>query len=241
MTDRNTILIDRIEERLQALSMSDRKASMAAVGKPDMIRDIRRGRQPIGARLSALAGVLETSVEYLQGASDQLGGSQADSSSIRALVPRPQDMLLDIPVYGTALGSESEYGDQADGLVAIEQTDLNTSEVVDRFRRPPNLMNRRDVYGLYVAGDSMEPAYEAGRGILVDPKKPPSSRDYVVVYLRNRDDSDGAAGVLIKRLVRRSGSYIELEQYNPAAVFRLDSRLYREVHRVMPWDEAFGM
>lgn len=241
MTDKNAILIDRIEERLQALGISDRKASMSAVGKPDLIRDIRRGREPIASRLSALASVLETTADYLQGKSDQLGTPQADDVGIRSLVPHPQDMLQDIPVYGTALGSDHEFADQADGRIAIEQTDLNTGEVVDRFRRPPNLLNRKDIYGLYVAGDSMEPAYEAGRGILVDPKKPPSSRDYVVVYLRDRQDNDGAAGVLIKRLVRRSGSFMELEQYNPPAVFRLDARLYREVHRVMPWDEAFGM
>jgi SOS-response transcriptional repressor LexA len=241
MVDPNVILIDRIEERLTALGISDRKASMTAVGKPDLIRDIRRGRQPIGSRLAALAATLETTVDYLQGATDRPGGAVQQDGSIRSLVPPPQDMLQDIPVYGTALGSEAQYGDQSDGRVAIEQVDLNTGEVVDRFRRPPNLMNRRDIYGLYVAGDSMEPAYESGQGVIVDPKRPAKGRDYVVVYLRTREDGDSAAGVLIKRLVRRSASYIELQQYNPPVTFRLDSRLYREVHRIMPWDEAFGM
>ncbi|MGV0964220.1 MAG: S24 family peptidase [Polynucleobacter sp.] len=241
MDKSQTILIDRIDERLAALGLSERKASLSATGKPDMIRDIRRGRQPIGSRLSALAATLETTVDYLHGTSDQPSGGGVGDAGVRRLVPQLQDMLQDIPVYGTALGSEAQYADQADGLVAIEQVDLNTAEVVDRFRRPPNLLNRRDIYGLYVAGDSLEPAFESGQGILVDPKRPPTSRDYVVVYLRTREDSDSAAGVLIKRLVRRSASYIELQQYNPPAIFRLDARLYKEVHRVMPWDEAFGM
>jgi hypothetical protein len=241
MDQAQIILLDRIDERLSALGISERKASLAATGKPDMIRDMRRGRQPIAARLAALAATLETTTDYLQGAVDQPGGSIGGGTGIRQLVPPPQDMLQDIPVYGTALGSEAEYADQADGKVAVEQVDLNTAEVVDRFRRPPNLLNRRDIYGLYVAGDSLEPAYESGQGILVDPKRPPTSRDYVVVYLRTREDGDGSAGVLIKRLVRRSASYVELQQYNPPATFRLDSRLFKEVHRVMPWDEAFGM
>ena len=240
MVEPNIILLDRIDERLAALNMSERKASIVATGKPDMIRDMRRGRQPIAARLSALAATLETTVDYLHGTSDHPSPIGTEGG-IRSLVPQPQDMLQDIPVYGTALGSDAEYADQADGRVAIEQVDLNTAEVVDRFRRPPNLLNRRDIYGLYVAGDSLEPAFESGQGVLVDPRRPPTSRDYVVVYLRDTQDSDGAAGVLIKRLVRRSGSFIELEQYNPPAKFRLDARLYREVHRVMPWDEAFGM
>lgn len=241
MDKAQTILLDRIDERLAVLDISERKASLSATGKPDMIRDMRRGRQPIGSRLSALAAILETTVDYLHGTVDQPGGGQAADGGIRSLVPPPQDMLQDIPVYGTALGSEAEFADQADGMVAIEQVDLNTAEVVDRFRRPPNLLNRRDIYGLYVAGDSLEPAFESGQGILVDPKRPATSRDYVVVYLRNREDGEDAAGVLIKRLVRRSASYIELQQYNPPAVFKLDARLFREVHRVMPWDEAFGM
>lgn len=240
MTDPLAIMLDRIDERRAALGLSERKASLMATGKADMIRDMRRGRVPLADRLKSLAVVLETTVDYLQGATDVTGAPSAQIG-IRSIVPEPQAMLQDIPVYGTALGSEAQYGIDGDGTVIVEQTDLNTGEVVDRFRRPPNLQNRRDVYGLYVAGDSMEPAYEAGQGILIDPKRPPNARDYVVVYLRDREDSDGAAGVLIKRLVRRSASYIELQQYNPAATFRLDARLYREVHRVMPWDEAFGM
>ncbi|WP_066723496.1 S24 family peptidase [Sphingomonas pituitosa] len=241
MADRSTILIDRIDERLQALGLSDRKASLAATGKPDLIRDIRRGAHPLATRLASLASILETTTDYLQGRSDQPAGAVQNEGGIRSLVPQPQDMIQDIPVYGTAMGSEHEYGDGFDGMVAIEQTDLNMGEVVDRFRRPPALLHRRDIYGLYVTGESMSPAFESGAGIIVDPKKPPSIRDYVVVYLRDRVDSDNAAGVLIKRLVRRSASYIELQQFNPPAIFRLDSRMYREVHRVMPWDEAFGM
>lgn len=239
MNDALMKMVERVDERLTALRMSERAASIAATGKPDMIRDMRRGRQPMGARLAALAAVLECSADYLTGATDQVSGIAAEG--IRRLVPPPQDMLKDIPVYGTALGSEERYASEADGEVVIEQVTLNTGEVVDRFRRPPNLLNRKDIYGLYVAGDSMDPAYESGQGILVDPVKPAGSRDYVVVYLRDRQDGDGAAGVLIKRLKRRSASFIELQQYNPPATFRLDARLYREVHRVMPWDEAFGM
>jgi phage repressor protein C with HTH and peptisase S24 domain len=241
VTDPNVIIVDRIEERLAALGLSDRKASMIAIGKPDLIRDIRRGKRPIAARLTALAAALETTADYLQGSTDSPANDDPAKTQIRSLVPPPAEMMQDIPVYGSALGSEQEFGGEFDGKVAIELTDLNTGEVVDRFRRPPNLMDRRDIYGLYVVGDSMEPAYETGQGIIVDPRRPPTSRDYVVVYLRDRTDSDSAAGVLIKRLVRRSGSYIELQQYNPAVTFKLDARLYKEVHRVMPWDEAFGI
>jgi len=47
--------------------------------------------------------------------------------------------------------------------------------------------------------------------------------------------------VLLKRLIRRSGSYIELEQFNPPAKFRVDAARVKAVHRVMRWAEASGL
>ena len=237
MTDRNAILVDRIDARLQALSISDRKASLNAIGKPDMIRDIRRGKDPSGSRLSELARALETTSDYLVGATDApaIGGAAPAPA-----IPAAEELPRDIPVYGTALGADASFWSEHDGEVAIEQTDLNTGEVIDWYRRPPALRDRRDVYMLFTASDSMAPAYEAGRAIPVDPRRPPSIRDYVVVYLRAGDD-DSAAAVLIKRLVKRSASYIELEQFNPPAVFRLEARQFSAMHRVMPWDEVLGV
>jgi hypothetical protein len=230
MTD-NLALIDRIDARLQALApLSDRKASMRAINKPDLIRDIRRGKEVGAERLRALARALETSVDYLLGVSEK-----ADNTEFN-----PESMDKDIPVYGTALGASEDIWEDHKGEVAIEQTDLNTGEVIDYFRRPPSLRDRRDVYVLYTAGDSMSPAYEEGSPILVDPRQPPSLRDYVVAYLRDTDD-EYASAVLIKRLVRRSSSFVELEQYNPPAIFRMDAKRFRAMHRVKPWGEVFGV
>lgn len=237
MTNKLDILVDRIDARLQALDLSDRKASMRAVGKPDLIRDIRRGKVPLSDRLRDLAAALETTVDYLQGAIDN---PNRESPQGGPVLPEAEALDRDIPVYGTALGAEAAFWTEHAGDIAIEQTDLNTGEVVDYFRRPPALRHRRDIYVLYPAGVSMEPAFEEGRAFIVDPKRPPSIRDYVVVYLRDRSD-EFASAVLIKRLVKRSGTYVELEQFNPPAVFRLEMRQIREMHRVMPWDEAFGI
>lgn len=236
----NHVLVDRIELRLQALSITDRKASMTAIGKPDLIRDIRRGRKPSAERLAALAAALETTTDYLQGISEKPSREDPDASRVRTAVPLAMDMDKDIPVYGTAVGAPAEYASDYDGRVIVEQIDLNMGEVIDYFRRPPRLHNRRDLYALYVSGDSMDPAFESGKGILIDPKRPPSIRDYVVIYLRNGAD-DSIAGVLLKRLIRRSASFIELEQFNPHFRFRLDASVCRDMHRVMPWDEAFGI
>jgi hypothetical protein len=63
-------VLERIEARLKVLNMTENAASLAA-GKPDAIRNLRRGVQS-GARkgistatLAALAPVLKSSVEWL--------------------------------------------------------------------------------------------------------------------------------------------------------------------------------
>jgi hypothetical protein len=235
-------LVDRIEERLAALNLSDRKASINAIGKPDLVRDIRRGVEPRYARLKALADVLDTTTDYLWGESD-ISRAEPATDAPQRVIPRILEMEKDIPVYGTAIGADIEFMSTIDGAIAVEQTDLNTSDVIDRFRRPPALRDRPDIYGLYVAGTSMEPAFESGRGILVDPKRPPAIRDYVIVYIRNGTEAsqEQCSSVLIKRLVKRSASFVELEQFNPPGIFPVSTKDIASMQRVMPWDEAFGL
>jgi hypothetical protein len=233
MTDPLAILADRIDARLQALGISDRKASINAIGMRVWIRGCRRGQRPRAGRLSALAKALETTVAYLQGDTDVPGAPLAGP------IPRADELPRDLPVYGTALGADAEFWSDHAGAVAIEQTDISTGDAIDFYRRPPALRDRPDVYLLYTAGDSMAPAFEAGQAIPVDPKRAPAIGNYVVVYLRG--DQDETAAVLIKRLVKRSSSWIELEQFNPPATFRLEARQFRAVHRVMRWDEVLGV
>ncbi|RYF04565.1 MAG: S24 family peptidase [Oxalobacteraceae bacterium] len=127
---------------------------------------------------------------------------------------------------------------------AIEQIALNTGEVVQYAKRPVILNGNAAAYGLYVTGSSMEPRHMEGEIVLIDPKSRLKNGDDVVVYLRpdNADDDDGAAAraVMVKRLVRRSSTYIELEQFNPAKIFRVDMCEVVRVDRVIPWSELIG-
>ncbi len=142
----------------------------------------------------------------------------------------------DVPVYGTALGAPLDFGG-----VAIEQTELLVHTVVDYFVRPTVLQNRPDVYGFYVQGSSMAPRFEEGDMGFVETKRPPRVGDDVIVQLRAPiDDGEEVTAALIKRLVRRSASYIELEQFNPATTFRIEAEKVKFVHRVIPWRELLS-
>lgn len=132
-----------------------------------------------------------------------------------------QRMERTLPVYGAALGAEEVIDGEA-----VELTTLNRAEIIEHRERPPILNGKRDVYGLYVQGSSMDPAFDDGDLLVVQKTTAISVGDFVVVYIRPKgehDDGETAENVLIKRLVRRTAQYIELRQYQPDLTFRIPS------------------
>lgn len=147
-------------------------------------------------------------------------------------------MREDLPIFGTALGAPKVVEGEA-----IEQTMLNTGDIVQYVKRPVILNGRADAYGLYVQGQSMEPVHMEGDFALAETKRPAKVGDDVVVYLRPRSEEDDGARarcVLLKRLVRRTSTYIELEQFNPAVSFRLDAEEVLRIDRVLRLADLIG-
>ena len=146
-------------------------------------------------------------------------------------------MRRDLPIYGTALGAEEILNGEA-----IEQTALNRGEVVEYKRRPPILDGRSDVYGLYVQGSSMHPRFRDGDTVFVESRKRPAVGDDAVIYLRTPDEVEGerVSSVLIKTIVRKTASYVELEQYNPACTFRITMERIERMDRVLTLDDMIG-
>ena len=166
---------------------------------------------------------------------------EADSNASPALssnVREPQEQATvdvsafkgprNVPVYGT--GSGGDGGDFR----------LN-GQIIDHAPRPPGIANRKDVYVVYLVGDSISPAYEDGTPIYVDPHRRPQPRDYVVVELRGeREGEPGPA--FVKRLVARGAGKLKLEQHNPSGPLDpIDESEVVRVHRVIPWLELIGI
>lgn len=141
----------------------------------------------------------------------------------------------DLPVVGTALGAEMMIEGER-----IEQTMLNSGDIIEYRKRPPISHGVEKVYGLYVQGASMYPAHRDGAFLFVQRDARLRVDDDVVVYLRPQDHSDDgerSVSVLVKRLVKRTASYVELEQYNPAKVFRIDMKDVLRIDRVLTPDD----
>lgn len=183
------------------------------------------------------------------------GAPPIDPAEVYALVRLPQTnavtvqyegasmerMQQDIPILGTALGA-----DRVDDDIAIEQTYLYADEIIGFAKRPVILDGRADVYGLYVQGSSMWPAFEEGTIAFAETRRPPRIGDSVIVYLRRNgedheaDDGESARTVLVKRLIRRSGSFVELEQYNPKMTFTVDQKEVLKMHRILTMNDLLS-
>src|SRR5216684_1728099 len=96
--------------------------------------------------------------------------------------------------------------------------------------RPNNLVGVRGAYAIYMVGDSMEPRYEQGWLLHVNPFKPPTRGRDVVVYKKGD-------AVLIKQFVRWEGEALVLQQLNPAQELRVPREEVMECHLVVGVDQ----
>jgi phage repressor protein C with HTH and peptisase S24 domain len=131
-----------------------------------------------------------------------------------AATPEPR---LQLQVFASAQGGD-------EGAMTLN------NEPVAWLPRDARLEGVEEAYGCFVSGDSMEPAYEKGNILLVNPKAPVNPGDDVVFM---REDKGGTRYVLIKRLVRRNESSWTVKQYNPAKTFALSRKEWRKAHLVI--------
>jgi len=134
----------------------------------------------------------------------------------------------DIPVLGTV-----ECG--SDGVFL-----LNEGGPIDHVRRPPGQMNRKGIYCIYVEGSSMEPVYETGDLVYVDPHRPPQAGRDVVIQLVAKTAA-GEERCFLKRLVRRSGGKWRVKQFNPEKEFVFDEKDVAAIHLVLKNHELMGI
>lgn len=96
--------------------------------------------------------------------------------------------------------------------------------------RPANLGGVRGAYAIYMVGDSMEPRYEQGWLLHVNPFKPPIRGRDVVVYKTDQ-------AVLIKQFVGWQSDSLMLRQLNPPQELRIPRAEVTECHLVVGVDQ----
>ena len=132
--------------------------------------------------------------------------------------------LPPLPLLATAIAGEWGEG--------IELTELAEGKIVDRLPRPPSLANDPDAYAITIVGDSMWPRFRPGRRVAISPKAPVAIGDDVLVKLKSGTNAP-AVRVMVKELVRKSGSGIELRQFKPDSAFHVPADEVVAIEKVM--------
>lgn len=232
------MLADRIRQRLAALDLTPYAASLkASEGRSrDMIANILNGRSahPRSDTLEKLAAVLETSVDWLLH-----GDGPPPPPPALAAPPVPNVQFSDarvpsraelgerdLPVRGTAAGTLGKGAFQIDGEI-------------DYVVRPYAVRHVKDAYAIYVVGDSMDPAHPHGELRIVHPRRPCQIGDTVVIVARFSEN--GPSEAFIKRLVKRSGDRLIVEQFNPQATIEFKTDYIESCHKVLTMNDLLGI
>lgn len=134
---------------------------------------------------------------------------------------------IDVPVLGTVVGGADDH------------FDLN-GEIVNIVGRPRGLAGTQSIFGLYVVGDSMSPAFEPGELIYLAHRQP-TFNDYVVIEMKPRDDGDGETRrAYLKRFLRYAGPSLIVKQYNPEMELPIPVEHIHRIYRVFTRNEIQG-
>ena len=205
---------DRVKERRRALGLSQPQLAKRVGGITyQAIQQLEAGG---GSRhLVSIARALGVTAEWLQ---DGMGPAPSKPTQARAGAAEK------LKVLGMA-----ECG--ADGW------SLWNGDVIDLIDRPAGLAGVPNAYAVYVVGASMEPRYHPGEVVHIHPGRPIDIGAYVLVQRKPKASGEAPLAV-IKRLAKRTGAKITLEQFNPPKQFDIKTGDVVSMHRVVGSGEA---
>jgi phage repressor protein C with HTH and peptisase S24 domain len=230
----NTPIARNLAALAKAAGYNYKSLSLAAGIGETYVREIVTGRirKPSFDKLSAIASVLQVPIAAITEAPDipsplpTKAPLSPDLALGNIVPPAAATLPRDLPVMGTAAGS-------AVGAFQFE------GGVVDMVRRPPALAGAKDVYAIYVVGDSMQPQHNDGELRFVHPHRPIHIGDTVIIQTRTTDHEPPQA--YIKNLVRRGAEEIVVAQLNPEANIAFRTRFVVAMHKVLTMNELFGI
>lgn len=250
MTDNagNPALYDKLMA-LKPAHLTENGWTVQAGVNRSFFQDLKRGKTPRTDTLERVVGAIGLSMAQFHALN--AGAQPVPSAAFRSpgndYRPAPADLfrtvpnvtgeLKDLPVLGTAEGAD-EAVDGNGHPHMIESMLLTITDAIEYRVRPPALKHRKDVYCLYITGQSMNPRYEAGELVYVDAHRPAAIGDYVIVQMRGEgDNEDNVIRVMVKRLVKRGPEFFEFEQFNPPLTFRYPKKMVMRLHRIMRTEE----
>lgn len=189
------------------------------------IAQIERRGETEPKSIVQLAQALGVSVTWLQsnrGDRVQGGTAAGDDAAAEAARRRMRGEAAPVPPAPLQVFASAQGGDEGAMILS--------SEPIAWIPRDARLEGIRDAYGCFVSGDSMEPAYERGNLLLVNPTAAISPGEDCLFL---RETNDGTRYALVKRLVRRNANGWTVKQYNPARTYSLPRKEWQKAHLVI--------
>lgn len=216
---------NRVRELRQERGWSMQKLGELLGKDASYINKIEKLSQAItSATLVKLAQAfgVDTSAILTETATDDNGQIIAQPRQDPASMTMPQ-----IPVLGTAAGSHIRGASQLlDGPV-------------DYVDAPKALWNAKDLYAIYVVGDSMSPMFRHGAFCIIAPHKPVRVGDAVIVEEKKGEHASSEATLGI--LEKMTADTIILKKLNPPAEVKLNAKYTTRIHRVLETADLFGL
>jgi phage repressor protein C with HTH and peptisase S24 domain len=222
-------VIELIKEVLDEKGLSPEEAARLCGLERSYFRKLfdRGTSSPRGVTLQKIASGLGIEPSRLLGQPQAQSQITTDIRPAEAEVPSRLSMPNDVPVMGTAAGSHLRGAFQF------------SMDPIDYVRRPPALMGARDIYALYVEGESMVPQYSPGDLIYVHSHKPPRFGDAVVIQCHNGSDQSVEATIGI--FARRTAEKIVIRKHNPIAEVEISRSGILHIHKILTTNELFGV
>lgn len=209
-----------VRERVAALRLSLSEVSLKIGRNHAYLQQfLERGvPREIPERLRApLAAALGVEESALRGAEIEAGRITASGAAhIGQLRTESALIARDLPIFASAQGGPS-------GM-------LVTPEPIDWTPRPRPLQQVANAFGIYIVGDSMEPAYKHGDMVFVHPSLPPMRGDDVLLT-KHRADREMVA--MVKQLQGWNARHWRLKQWNPAREFQANRQEWQQAQVIV--------
>jgi hypothetical protein len=192
--------------------------------------DMRRHGNPSRRTLEKLLTVAGSSLAEFEAL--RIGARPATGATVTGLAdksgsPWRGSQLPLLPLIASGLA-----GDWSDPELGIELIELRQGGILERISRPASLAHDYSAYAFTVVANSMWPRFRPGRRVAVSPRAPVAIGEDVVVKLK-ANDGDATVRALIGELVRKTAGGVELRQFNPDTLFRVEAADVAAVEKIV--------
>lgn len=204
------IRAEEIVRLREALGWDQAELARRAGMKQQALSLIETGKTKSSRFIGAIAEVLRVPVSQIDTSFNEINTSSRGNRGGEMLQSGTVEKYF--PYFAAAEGG--------DGAIILSW------DAIEYSVAPPGLERVRDAYGMYIVGESMEPRYERGEKVWVNPNIPPRPGNDVLIF----QSRDGETKALVKRLVKITSTEWHVSQFNPYRTFKLPKSSWGHCH-----------